>query len=95
MCVIPSSSHLQGADKRSRVNFKCAICIWNVLLSTPLGKGDGNIGSADPSARCGDKGGLLGLRQYTRSNRQEVETRRSLNKVPKDAGRRGVGENIE
>ena len=34
MCVIPSLSHLQGADKRSRVNFKCAICIWNLLLST-------------------------------------------------------------
>ena len=34
VCVIPSLSHLQGADKRSRVNFKCAICIWNLLLST-------------------------------------------------------------
>ena len=34
MCVIPSLSHLQGADKRSRVHFKCAICIWNLLLST-------------------------------------------------------------
>ena len=32
--VIPSLSHLQGADERSRVNFKCAICIWNLLLST-------------------------------------------------------------
>ena len=34
VCVIPSLSHLQGADKRSRVNFNCAICIWNLLLST-------------------------------------------------------------
>ena len=34
VCVIPSLSHLQGADKRSRVHFKCAICIWNLLLST-------------------------------------------------------------
>ena len=34
VCAIPSLSHLQGADKRSRVNFKCAICIWNLLLST-------------------------------------------------------------
>ena len=25
---------VQGADKRSRVNLKCAICIWNLLLST-------------------------------------------------------------
>ena len=32
--VIPSLSHLQGADKRSRVHFKCVICIWNLLLST-------------------------------------------------------------
>ena len=29
VCVI--SSHLQGADKRSRVHFKYAICIWNLL----------------------------------------------------------------
>ena len=35
VCVIPSWSHLQGADKRFRVNFKCAICIWN-LLPSPL-----------------------------------------------------------
>ena len=34
VCVIPSLSHLQEADKRSRVHFKCAICIWNLLLST-------------------------------------------------------------
>ena len=34
VCLILSLSHLQGADKRSRVNFKCAICIWNLLLST-------------------------------------------------------------
>ena len=34
VCVIPSLSNLQGADKRSRVHFKCAICIWNLLLST-------------------------------------------------------------
>ena len=34
VCFIPSLSHLQGADTRSRVNFKCAICIWNLLLST-------------------------------------------------------------
>ena len=34
VCVIPSLYHLQGADKRSRVHFKCAICIWNLLLST-------------------------------------------------------------
>ena len=34
VCVIPSLSHLQGADKMSRVHFKCAICIWNLLLST-------------------------------------------------------------
>ena len=34
VCVIPSLSHLQGADKRSRVHFKCTICIWNLLLST-------------------------------------------------------------
>mgnify|MGYP002715355238 CR=1 FL=1 len=34
VCVIPSLSHFQGADKRSRVHFKCAICIWNLLLST-------------------------------------------------------------
>ena len=34
VCVIPSLSHLQRADKRSRVHFKCAICIWNMLLST-------------------------------------------------------------
>jgi transposase-like protein len=34
VCVIPSLSHLQGADKRSRVHFKCAICIWNLLLLT-------------------------------------------------------------
>ncbi len=34
-CVfIPSLSQLQWADKRSRVHFKCAICIWNLLLST-------------------------------------------------------------
>ena len=33
-CVIPSLSHLQGGDKRSRVHFKCAIGIWNRLLST-------------------------------------------------------------
>ena len=33
----------------------------------------GNTGSEGPSARCGDKGVLLGLRQYTRSNRQIVE----------------------
>lgn len=26
--------HLQGADKRFRVHFKCAICIWKLLLST-------------------------------------------------------------
>ena len=31
VCVIPSLSHLQGADERSRVH---AICIWNLLLST-------------------------------------------------------------
>ena len=30
VCVIPSLSNLQRADKRSRVNFKCAICIWNL-----------------------------------------------------------------
>ena len=35
VCVIPSLFHLQGADKRLRVHFKCAICIWNLLLSTP------------------------------------------------------------
>ena len=29
LCVILSLSHLQGAD-----NFKCAICIWNLLLSS-------------------------------------------------------------
>ena len=34
VCVIPSLSNLQRADKRSRVHFKCAICIWNLLLST-------------------------------------------------------------
>ena len=34
VCVNPLLSHLQGADKRSRVHFKCAICIWNLLLST-------------------------------------------------------------
>ena len=34
VCVIPSLSHLQGTDKRSRVHFKCAIWIWNLLLST-------------------------------------------------------------
>ena len=34
VCVIPSLSHLQGVDKRSRVHFKCAICIWNLSLST-------------------------------------------------------------
>ncbi len=34
VCVIPSLSQLQWADKRSRVHFKCAICIWNLLLST-------------------------------------------------------------
>ena len=33
LCVIPSLSHLQGADKRSRFHFKCAISIWNLLLS--------------------------------------------------------------
>ncbi len=32
--VIPLLSQLQWADKRSRVHFKCAICIWNLLLST-------------------------------------------------------------
>ena len=32
VCVIPSLSHSQGADTRSRVHFKCAI--WNLLLST-------------------------------------------------------------
>ena len=26
--------HWQGADKRSRVNFKYGICVWNLLLST-------------------------------------------------------------
>ncbi len=34
LCVIPSLFQLQWADKRSRVHFKCAICIWNLLLST-------------------------------------------------------------
>ena len=34
VCVIPSLSDLQGAEKRSRVHFKCVICIWNLLLST-------------------------------------------------------------
>ncbi len=34
VCVIPSLSQLQWADKRSRVHFKCVICIWNLLLST-------------------------------------------------------------
>ena len=34
VCVIPSLSHLQGADKSSRVHFKYSICIWNLLLST-------------------------------------------------------------
>ncbi len=34
VCVIPSLSQLQWADKRSRVHFKCAIYIWNLLLST-------------------------------------------------------------
>ena len=34
VCVIPSLFHLQGADKRSRVNFKYGICVWNLLLST-------------------------------------------------------------
>ena len=34
VCVIPSLSYLQGADQRSRVHFKCAVCIWNLLLST-------------------------------------------------------------
>ncbi len=34
VCVFPSLSQLQWADKRSRVHFKCAICIWNLLLST-------------------------------------------------------------
>ncbi len=34
VCVIPSLSQLQWADKRSRVHFKCAICICNLLLST-------------------------------------------------------------
>ncbi len=34
LCVIPSLSQLKWADKRSRVHFKCAICIWNLLLST-------------------------------------------------------------
>ena len=34
VCVTPLLSHLQGADKGSRVHFKCAICIWNLLLST-------------------------------------------------------------
>ncbi len=34
VCVIPSLSQLQWTDKRSRVHFKCAICIWNLLLST-------------------------------------------------------------
>ncbi len=34
VCVIPSLSQLQWADKRSRVHFKCAICIQNLLLST-------------------------------------------------------------
>ncbi len=29
-----SLSQLQWADKRSRVHFKCALCIWNLLLST-------------------------------------------------------------
>ncbi len=33
MCY-SSLSQLQWADKRSRVHFKCAICIWNLLLST-------------------------------------------------------------
>ena len=41
------------------------------------------------------KEGLMGLRQYTRSNRQEVETRRSLNTVPTDTGKRGGSENAE
>uniref|UniRef100_A0A8C5M9G9 Transposase n=1 Tax=Leptobrachium leishanense TaxID=445787 RepID=A0A8C5M9G9_9ANUR len=34
VCDIPSLPQLQCADKRPRVNFKCAICIWNLLLST-------------------------------------------------------------
>ena len=35
VCGIPSLSHLQGADKMSRSHLKCAMCIWNLLLSTP------------------------------------------------------------
>uniref|UniRef100_A0A8C5PQS4 Transposase n=1 Tax=Leptobrachium leishanense TaxID=445787 RepID=A0A8C5PQS4_9ANUR len=34
VCDIPSLPQLQCADKRPRVHFKCAICIWNLLLST-------------------------------------------------------------
>uniref|UniRef100_A0A8C5P8K5 Transposase n=1 Tax=Leptobrachium leishanense TaxID=445787 RepID=A0A8C5P8K5_9ANUR len=34
VCDIPSLPQLQCADKRSTVHFKCAICIWNLLLST-------------------------------------------------------------
>uniref|UniRef100_A0A8C5Q4E8 Transposase n=1 Tax=Leptobrachium leishanense TaxID=445787 RepID=A0A8C5Q4E8_9ANUR len=34
VCDIPSLLQLQCADKRPRVHFKCAICIWNLLLST-------------------------------------------------------------
>uniref|UniRef100_A0A8C5R1Q5 Transposase n=1 Tax=Leptobrachium leishanense TaxID=445787 RepID=A0A8C5R1Q5_9ANUR len=33
VCDIPSLPQLQCADKRPRVHFKCAICIWNLLLS--------------------------------------------------------------
>uniref|UniRef100_A0A8C5LNK9 Transposase n=1 Tax=Leptobrachium leishanense TaxID=445787 RepID=A0A8C5LNK9_9ANUR len=33
VCDIPSLPQLQCADKRPRVIFKCAICIWNLLLS--------------------------------------------------------------
>ena len=31
---IPSLFHLKEADKRSRINFKCGNCIWNLFLST-------------------------------------------------------------
>ena len=38
MCVIPSLFHLQGTHKRSRVHFKCDICIWNLFLSNMKSK---------------------------------------------------------
>ena len=66
VCVIPSLSHLQGADKRSRVHFKCAICIWNLLLSTL------NMRSKELS--LSGKQAIIGLKNQNKPIREIAKT---------------------